>query len=51
MKIKNENIIILEEEEEMELDVVLLELTEKIKQPLALLKAFYEEDEKELLKN
>ena len=47
---KNENIIILEEEEEMELDVVLLELTEKIKQPLALLKAFYEEDEKELLK-
>ena len=47
---KNEDVIILEEEEEMELDIVLSELTEKIKQPLALLKAFYEEDEKELLK-
>ena len=47
---KNEDVIFLEEEEEMELDVVLSELTEKIKKPLVLLKEFYGEDEKQLLK-
>lgn len=47
---KKEDVIILEEEEEMKLDVVLSELTEKVKKPLELLKAFYGEDEKQLLK-